>query len=204
MPFYWRLFSTASNFVWISSVLSKWCHFRFSFILGSKANPQGPRSTQNSLPVMILEMKVGPLLTISQNSRHTSRCHCLWLSSRANKLCTNVFKFSCEDLLADSVTDSNHMTELMNYLMMVLMDEFMKFSIFSNGDWSHWMHIILEQTLEQSWNECATQKLLFDLECSPKAWGSTSRVLLADLPGFTQKLMQTHCPNMSAFVTIAK
>jgi hypothetical protein len=41
--------------------------------------------------------------------------------------------------------------------------------------------------------ECHTEIAVRFKECSPKASRSISRVSVADLPSFTQNLMQAHC-----------
>jgi hypothetical protein len=41
--------------------------------------------------------------------------------------------------------------------------------------------------------ECHSKTAVQIKECSPKASRSISRVLVADLPSFTQNLVQTHC-----------
>jgi hypothetical protein len=53
-------------------------------------------------------------------------------------------------------------------------------------------------TQPASKHECHSKTAVWLKECLPKASRSISRVLIADLPSFTQNLLQTHCSILSS------
>jgi hypothetical protein len=116
-----------------------------------------------------------------------------------NKLYSNVahVQIFCQDLLANSITDPNGVCKLMDYLATVFMDKISRFlSTFYVIFWSLVALDVchLQLTLSQPSNVNATQKKKKTLkEHSPKASRNVSKVSGADLPSFTQNLMQTCC-----------
>jgi hypothetical protein len=52
--------------------------------------------------------------------------------------------------------------------------------------------------------ECHSKIAVWLKECYPKAFQSISNVSVADLPSFTQNLMQTHCSILPSIAHITK
>jgi hypothetical protein len=100
----------------------------------------------------------------------------------------------CQDLLANSLTDPNGVCKLMDCLTTLFVDEFPNFfSTFS-------VVLLVLGRPDRSSSSTDTQPALkrdyhskttvWLKECSPKASQSISRISVADLPSFTQNLMQ--------------
>lgn len=103
------------------------------FVFGSQV------LTQISLPMMTLQMKVESLLTISQlqDIHQDAASGCQKLGNKLHNIMMHIQIFH-EDLLIDIIINSNHVRKLIDYLVTVFMDEFMKlFHIFWHfaDDW---------------------------------------------------------------------
>jgi hypothetical protein len=95
----------------------------------------------------------------------------------------------------------------MDCLVTVFMDEFWNFSTFS---------VILlvlghlecssssADTLPSLKHECHSETYVWLKECSPKASRSIPKVSVADLPAFTQSLMQTRCSILASIADKTK
>lgn len=145
---------------------------------------------------------ISHLMKFKQNIK----LHCFWSSAKSQgakfeSIVMQVWVF-LEDL-ADSITDSNHMRELMDCLVMVFKDVPRIFPTFSGT-----LLVIGEHLSTDTWP--ALKRTWYSItyvqpkECSPKSWRNNSVFSLQILPSFMQNLMLAHCSNLSAIITVTE